>query len=42
MTAKPEKLDKGSIDIHISILEKEMQNMQKSLEMLTENGKIRV
>ena len=35
-TAKAEKSDKDSTDIHISILEKEMQNMQKSLEMLTE------
>ena len=34
--AKPKKSDKDSTDIHISILEKEMQNMQKSLEMLTE------
>ena len=31
-----EKSDKDSTDIHISILEKEIQNMQKSLEMLTE------
>ena len=35
-TAKAEKSDKDSTDIHISILEREMQNMQKSLEMLTE------
>ena len=38
-TANPEKSDKDSTNIHISILEKEMQNMshlQKSLEMLTE------
>ena len=35
-TAKAEKSDKDSTDIHISILEKEIQNMQKSLEMLTE------
>ena len=34
--AKPKKSDKDSTNIHISILEKEMQNMQKSLEMLTE------
>ena len=35
---KPKKSDNDSTDIHISILdsEKEMQNMQKSLEMLTE------
>ena len=35
-TAKPEKSDNGSTDIYTSTLQKDMQNMQKSLRLLTE------